>query len=84
MGLSPTSFRPENGEAGVPCADFRRWEVDVRILQISYRWVHGFLIVGFRGIGWARLFYDLNFVLPLAAGLVAGLIKGDTALVAIS
>ena len=74
MGLSPTSFRPENGEAGVPCADFRRWEVDVRILQISYRWVHGFLIVGFRGIGWARLFYGLEILLLYAGGHLPGLI----------
>ena len=43
-------------------------------MQISYRWVYGFLIVGFRGIGWARLFYDLKTVRPMAFGLVAGLI----------
>ena len=42
-------------------------------MQISYRWVYGFLIVGFRGIGWARLFYDLKTVRPMAFGLVAGL-----------
>ena len=42
-------------------------------MQISYRWVYGFLIVGFQGIGWARLFYDLKTVRPMAFGLVAGL-----------
>ena len=42
-------------------------------MQISYRWVYGFLIVGFQGIGWARLFYDLNFILPLGAGAIWGL-----------
>ena len=44
-------------------------------MQISYRWVYGFLIVGFRGIGWARLFYDLKTVLLYAAGPRAGLMQ---------
>ena len=42
-------------------------------MQISYRWVYGFLIVGFRGIGWARLFYDLKTLLLYAAGHLPGL-----------
>ena len=45
-------------------------------MQISYRWVYGFLIVGFQGIGWARLFYDLNSILPLGAGGLQGLKGG--------
>ena len=42
-------------------------------MQISYRWVYGFLIVGFQGIGWARLFCNINSILPLAAGVLLGL-----------
>ena len=42
-------------------------------IRISYRWIYGFLIVGFQGIGWARLFYDLKPLLLYAAGVVAEL-----------
>ena len=42
-------------------------------MQISYRWVYGFLIVWFQGIGWARLFCNIKSILPLAAGGTQGL-----------
>ena len=42
-------------------------------MQISYRWVYGFLIVGFQGTGRARLFYDLKTLLLYAAGAILGL-----------
>ena len=45
-------------------------------MQISYRWVYGFLIVGFQGIGWARLFGNPKSSRPLGAGAGAGLNQG--------
>ena len=41
-------------------------------MQIYYRWIYGFLIVGFQGIGWARLFCNVKSILPLAGGASAG------------
>ena len=59
---------------GFPTLGSRRTDI-----QISYRWIYGFLIVGFRGIGWASLFYDLNSILPLGAGGLQGLTQYSVA-----
>ena len=67
-GGSPLTDGP-----GARCAIFDVGKPNSERVRIKNPRIYGFLIVGSRVAGWASLFYDLNLVLPLAAGQVAGL-----------
>ena len=45
---------------GARCAIFDVGKPNSERVRIKNPRIYGFLIVGFRGIGWARLFYNLK------------------------